>query len=130
MHVNAVCCSVLQCVGVCCSVIHCVAVYSTAIHRVAMCCSCNTNIMLLQLSAACCSAFGCVAVCCSAAVYFIVLQCVATSSSKPVLIAPFCVWGSSWSQGIYYTSQTLERFSTFESNSFSEKNPCHHCSEF
>ena len=29
-----------------------------------------------------------------------------------------------------HTSQTLERFSTFEWKSFSEKNPCHHCSEF
>ena len=44
--------------------------------------------------------------------------------------APFFVWGFSSSQGIYYTSQTLERFSTFEWKSFSEKNPCHHCSEF
>ena len=49
---------------------------------------------------------------------------------QAVLIAPFFVWGFSSSQGIYYTSQTLERFSRFEWKSFSEKNPCHHCSEF
>jgi len=33
---------------------------------------------------------------------------------QAILIAPFFVWGFSSSQGIYYTSQTLERFSTFE----------------
>ena len=49
---------------------------------------------------------------------------------QAVLIAPFFVWGFSLSQGIYYTSQTLERFATFEWKSFSEENPCHHCSEF
>ena len=48
---------------------------------------------------------------------------------QAVLIAPFFVWFSS-SKGIYYTSQNLERFSTFERKSCLEQNPCHHCSEF
>jgi len=91
-RIQAICCSVLQCVAVCCSVLQCVAVLQLWMWRlrfiryimaccsvlqcVAVCCSlCDCGDWDLsdtgQCVAVCCSMLQCVAVCCSA------LQCVA-----------------------------------------------------
>ena len=64
-EVNAVCCSVLQCVAVCCSVLQCLS------QNIPVCPQCNA----VQCVAVCCSVLQCVVVRCS------VLQCVATCCS-------------------------------------------------
>ena len=92
----AVYCSVLQCVAVRCSVLQCVAVCCSVLQGVAVCCS------VLQCVAACCSVLQCVVTCCSVlqqvrsllqcvAVYCSVLQCIAVYCSVWRYVA---VWGS------------------------------------
>jgi len=68
-YMNAVRCSVLECVGVSCSVLQCVAVCCSVLQCVAVCCSvlqcAAVCCSVLQRVAACYSVLHCVAVCCS-----------------------------------------------------------------